>query len=268
MTELTILDELKNLLPPLTAEEFAGLEESILKDGCLSPLVVWDGTLVDGHSRYAICMKHGIPFSVKNIDFASLDAAKFWAWKYQDHRRNLTPFQRVELALKFKDAFAKKAKERQGRAGGRGGNRVEGVPINTVSQLAIIARVSRDTIRKAEHIASFADEETKNRLRRGDKGTSIHREYKRLKPDNTTPVPVVNEPVVLPEWKNVMEDEAGTLFIHKDTTPEELAAFLVANYSVEFICDFIHCFMNLYQSRYGQEATQHFLLKLSARFID
>ena len=267
MTELTILDELKNLLPPLTAEEYAGLEESILKDGCLSPLVVWNGTLVDGHSRYEICLKHGIPFSVKNIDFANLDTAKFWAWKYQDHRRNLTPFQRVELALKFKDTFAKKAKERQGRAGGRSGNRVEGVPINTVSQLAIIARVSRDTIRKAEHIASFADDETKNRLRRGDKGTSIHREYKRLKPDNT-PVPGVNEPAVSPKPETVTEKAPGVFLIREDTTPEELAAILVTDSSIEFICDFIHNLLNLYQGRYGQEATQHFLLKICARFID
>jgi hypothetical protein len=35
MKELTIFDELKNLLPPLTETEFTGLEESILKDGCL-----------------------------------------------------------------------------------------------------------------------------------------------------------------------------------------------------------------------------------------
>ncbi|MDR2644095.1 MAG: hypothetical protein LBC74_15040 [Planctomycetaceae bacterium] len=33
MKELTIIDELKNLLPLLTEAEFTGLEESILKDG-------------------------------------------------------------------------------------------------------------------------------------------------------------------------------------------------------------------------------------------
>ncbi|MDR1140608.1 MAG: hypothetical protein LBL62_02880 [Planctomycetaceae bacterium] len=55
MKELTIIDELKNQLPPLTEAEFNGVEESILKDGCLSPLVVWNDILVDGYNRYDIC---------------------------------------------------------------------------------------------------------------------------------------------------------------------------------------------------------------------
>ncbi|MDR2438607.1 MAG: hypothetical protein LBE12_04440 [Planctomycetaceae bacterium] len=66
MKELTIIDELKNLLPPLTDAEFTGFEESILKDGCLSPLVVWNDILVDGHNRYDICSKHQIPYAIKN----------------------------------------------------------------------------------------------------------------------------------------------------------------------------------------------------------
>jgi len=78
----------------------------------------------------------------------------------------------------------------------------------------------------------------------------------------------VNEPTALPKRKNIMEDEAGTLFIHKDTTPEELAAIIVTDSSIEFIYSFIHSLLNLYQSHYGQEATQHFLLKICARFID
>ena len=267
MTELTILDELKNLLPPLTAEERDGLETNILKEGCLSPIIAWNGTLVDGHQRYEICMKHKIPFVVRNINFNSLEDAKLWAWKHQKYRRNLTLFQRVELALKFKNAIAAKAKENQRFAGGYGGHRIQGEAIDTTAKLADIAGVSCNTLRKAEHIVSFADEETKNRLRQGDKGTSISREYKRLKPDNT-PVPTVNEPTALPKRKNIMEDEAGTLFIHKDTTPEELAAIIVTDSSIEFIYSFIHSLLNLYQSHYGQEATQHFLLKICARFID
>ena len=67
MKELTIIDELKNLLPPLTETEFTGLEVSIVKDGCLSPLVVWNNIFVDGHHRYEICCKNQIPYATKNV---------------------------------------------------------------------------------------------------------------------------------------------------------------------------------------------------------
>ncbi len=49
------------LLPPLTKDEFAGLEEDILANGVLVP-VEYDehGNILDGHHRVAICEKHGI----------------------------------------------------------------------------------------------------------------------------------------------------------------------------------------------------------------
>ena len=265
MNTLIIDAELKNLLPPLSEEEAAGLEESILKEGCLSPLIVWGNVLVDGHYRYAICAKHAIPFSVKKIHFANMEEAKLWAWQHQNHRRNLTPFLRAELALKFKDIIARKAKEHQRLAGGRNGNRIPGEPINTASELAKIAGVSHGSLYKAGYIASQADEEAKNRLRRGD--TSIHREYKRLKSDNTN-VPALNEPVASSETQITAKTDSGLLCWHKDTPPEEWMTFLMDTYPIEYVCGLIRGFLNQYNSRCGKEATQHFLLKTCAEWID
>ena len=190
MTELTILDELKTLLPPLSAEEFAGLEASILEHGCLSPMIAWNGILIDGHHRYEICTKHEIPFSVQNIVFDNLDAAKFWTWKHQEHRRNLTPYHRAELALKFKDTIATKSKERQ--KGGQGGillPQTFAEAKETRQELGEIADVSHTTLNKVEYITEHADDETKDKLRRGEKGTSINKEYKRLKEEQETQDP-------------------------------------------------------------------------------
>ncbi|MDR0609776.1 MAG: ParB/RepB/Spo0J family partition protein [Planctomycetaceae bacterium] len=182
MKELTIIDELKNLLPPLTEAEFTGLEESILKDGCLSPLVVWNNILVDGHHRYEICCKHQIPYAIKNVELDNLDHAKFWVWQHQENRRNMTPYHRGELALKFKEVISAKAKKRQ--CCGQGGILL-GVILpqanKTRQELAEKAEVSERTLDKIEYISSHADEETKSKLRRGDTGTSINKEYQRLK---------------------------------------------------------------------------------------
>ena len=55
MINLKIDPEFQNQIPPLTDDEYKQLEENILKEGKLiSPLIVWNNTLVDGHNRYAI----------------------------------------------------------------------------------------------------------------------------------------------------------------------------------------------------------------------
>jgi hypothetical protein len=182
MKELTIIDELKNLLPPLTDAEFTGLEESILKDGCLSPLVVWNDILVDGHHRYEICRKHQIAYAVKNVELASLEDAQFWAWQHQDNRRNLTPFIRAEIALQFKGRIAAKARERQ-RCGQGGILLPANLPEakETREEIAELAGISPRSMTKVEYIVEHADEETKEKLRKGEKGTSIDKEYNRLK---------------------------------------------------------------------------------------
>jgi len=38
--ELCVDDEFKQLIPALTAEERTRLEENLLRDGCLAPLIV------------------------------------------------------------------------------------------------------------------------------------------------------------------------------------------------------------------------------------
>ncbi len=87
--ELNIHPRLQSLLPPLPPEVFEGLEASILKHGCLTPLVVWNDTIVDGHWRYAICKKHDLPFMTINKGFESVEDAMIWMFEHQCGQRNL-----------------------------------------------------------------------------------------------------------------------------------------------------------------------------------
>ena len=77
MINLKIDPEFQSQIPPLTDDEFKQLEENILKEGkLLSPLIVWNNTLVDGHNRYAILQKHPeIYFSTMPLPFESREAA-------------------------------------------------------------------------------------------------------------------------------------------------------------------------------------------------
>ena len=96
---LKIDPEFQSQIPPLTDDEFKQLEENILKEGkLLSPLIVWNNTLVDGHNRYAILQKHPeIYFSTMPLPFESRGEVLAWICKNQLGRRNLTPEQKKFL---------------------------------------------------------------------------------------------------------------------------------------------------------------------------
>ena len=176
MDEQSIIidEELRSLIPPLTGEEYNGLEESIIAEGCRDALVVWGNILVDGHNRYEICKKHGIAFRTERKDFADRDEAKIWIIKNQFGRRNLPSYERARLALLMKSLFAEKAKENQAIYYG---NQYDGLsqksvevhkPIDTQKELAKIADVSHDTIAKVEKVETAAPDPVIAVARKGE----------------------------------------------------------------------------------------------------
>ena len=110
---LTIDPQFKNLIPPLQRTEYLQLEENLLADGCRDPLVVWRGTLIDGHNRYEICTRHSIPFSVKEMNFYCREEAIAWICANQLGRRNLSEETRKYLIGKQYDSekFVSKIKK-------------------------------------------------------------------------------------------------------------------------------------------------------------
>ena len=112
---LKIDPEFAALIPAPDAEELKWLEESIKKEGCTDPLIVWNGTIIDGHNRYNICTRLGIPFSYQEKeDLSDRNEVKAWIIERQLSRRNLTKYQKSKLALKYEPLLKEQAKERQG----------------------------------------------------------------------------------------------------------------------------------------------------------
>jgi len=189
---LTVDEEFKALIPPLSVEERQMLEESLITNGCEMPILVWDGCIVDGHNRYAICHEHGIPFAQEEKRFQSRSEVKLWMLRNQLGRRNLNSFQRSEMALKLKDAVAELSEKRM-----RAGVKVEADPGEifpqglekgrTLDKLGKLAGVSGRTLKKVETIIENADEDTKNELRKGKKKIQSAYEdvVKKMKPEET-----------------------------------------------------------------------------------
>ena len=182
---MRIKKEYKTLIPPLSPEEYQYLEENILKDGVREPLVVWGNILIDGHNRYEICQKHGITYKTVNKDFESDEEAERWIILNQFGRRNLTKFQRSELALKLKPMLAAQAKERQkiycgnqyDKKSGLRQNSVQVQKCKTSDDIAKIAGVSRDTISKVSVIQEKGSPEQIQRARTGGKGNTVNAIY-------------------------------------------------------------------------------------------
>lgn len=99
MPEIRIDPEFRGLLRPLTDEEREALESSLLEDGCLDPLVVWEeeGILLDGHHRYDLCEQHGLSYKRARVSFPGREEAKEWVRRKQKGRRNLTAAQMSAL---------------------------------------------------------------------------------------------------------------------------------------------------------------------------
>ncbi len=182
--DLKVDPELRELIPPLSDEERYMLEESIVRDGCDTPLAVWNGTIVDGHNRYEICHAHGIPFGIEEKDFPDKDAAMFWMLERQLARRNLNSYQRSQIGLKYESFYREQAKKRQATLSGGSNpqllqNSAEAEKGNAMDKLGKMVGVSRDTLAKVKELDANADDRTKEKLRKGE--VSIHRAYTDMK---------------------------------------------------------------------------------------
>lgn len=172
-SEIHINDEFKALIPPLLPDEYAQLEANILTEGCRDALVLWDDVLIDGHNRYSICQKHGLPFRTEQATtIQSYDDAVLWIVNNQLGRRNINDFVRGELALRAKPIIEARAKDRRLSALKQGDSPVSQKSdergMRTDDAVADRAGVSRDTIRKIEKIHEDASPEILAAVRSGD----------------------------------------------------------------------------------------------------
>ncbi len=104
---IVVNEELKAYIDPLTPDEHDALERSILAEGCRDALVLWGDVLVDGHNRYGICQKHGLPFqTVQNTHFQSMEDVHLWMIDQHLGRRSVSDFQRGVLALRKREIVA------------------------------------------------------------------------------------------------------------------------------------------------------------------
>lgn len=138
--ELKIDDEFRSLCKKPTDKELELLEESIKKNGVLDSLKVWDegSVVIDGHNRYEIATRLGIPFSIKVVSLPDRDSVSDWILSNQLGRRNLTAPEKTEMLGRLLNLRKKSAR----RLGGG----------NTASEIAREYGTSASTVERAGKI--------------------------------------------------------------------------------------------------------------------
>ena len=102
--ELQVDEQFKNLLPPLSKEEFSKLEELIVKEGWTESTKAWKDNetnityIIDGHNRNEICNKHNISFKVEYKEFFTKYEVVDWIINFQFGRRNLSVEEKYYLS--------------------------------------------------------------------------------------------------------------------------------------------------------------------------
>ncbi|HCY62633.1 MAG TPA: hypothetical protein DHV59_07365 [Oxalobacteraceae bacterium] len=180
---ITINEDLKAYIDPLTEDEYASLERSLLAEGCRDALVLWGDLLVDGHNRYGICQKHGIPFNtIQNETFKSMDDVHLWMIDNHLGRRSVSDFQRGVLALRKKEIMAARlaqtvvesapttqgAENPPSQADGADASVRHVTPPLTREALARAARVSSATLGQIEKIRKTATPELVSAVKSGE----------------------------------------------------------------------------------------------------
>jgi hypothetical protein len=175
---ITINDTLRAYIDPLTEDEYAALERSLLAEGCRDALVLWGNVLVDGHNRYGICQKHGIPFrTVQNERFQSMEDVYLWMIDNHLGRRSVSDFQRGVLALRKKEILSARAPKPQPESSPEQAAeaqvpvktplKTEPEPVVTREALARAARVSSTTLGQIEKIQKAAAPELVDAVKAG-----------------------------------------------------------------------------------------------------
>lgn len=99
--DLIIDADLQSHLPPPAEISETELERQLVENGGPDePIRIWakHRVIIDGHRRYEICKRLGLPYEIKPMDFTTIQEVKDWMDSWQASRRNLSEFDLKVLA--------------------------------------------------------------------------------------------------------------------------------------------------------------------------
>ena len=185
MQELKIKEEFKDQLPPLKVDEYIKLEKSICELGCQYPIRTWNGYIIDGHHRHKICQQHGVEFKTLSMDevFKNETDARIWIIDHQEGSRNLSDFERIELAMAREHLEERRRGQRNDLTSVRQRTEVKSLvekdKQKPTRKSAALAGLGKTKYFQGKYIAEHGSEQQKEDLRKNK--TTVKEVYKDLK---------------------------------------------------------------------------------------
>lgn len=236
LEDLVVDKEFEELLPVLTPEEFNRLEQSILKNGMLDPIKVWEEPdtgkyiIIDGHNRCKILKKNNISlnywenYKIMYADeLPTRDDVKRWMLEQQLGRRNLSEAEKYEIVQKFKSVFEQKAKKNQS-LGGKGSANLP--KVDTRKEMAKATGVSEGTYRKMDIVMKSDNEDLKQKLR--EKKVSVDAAYKNVKSTDQKPITVKQQIDRLDKRINDIDKTIASLQAEKEEIIQKRSSIFYA----------------------------------------
>jgi DNA modification methylase len=186
---LKIKKEFKELIPPLTGEEFKQLEENCKAEGIRDAILTWNGYIIDGHNRYDIAQRFNLSFATNEKHFDNENDVKIWMAKNQLGRRNLADYVMGELYDIIEQLEKETGKEEKSKAGGDKKSLLSIIDKSDIkasnerhnTQKIIADKLGWSTGKKAQFdvVKKKAPEEVKEKLRNNE--ITINQAYQEIK---------------------------------------------------------------------------------------
>ena len=139
-----LVSSLAGIFPPMTADEYARLEESIREVGLLEEITLWRGTVIDGFHRLRACLRLGIEPKFSSLP-DDADPLAHVIGK-NDSRRSLAPWQRTVAAFRASES------SQVGRPRSSRGNCANLRNFLNQAEAARLFRVSRRSVSAASRV--------------------------------------------------------------------------------------------------------------------
>lgn len=168
------------VFPMMLDDELVELAHDIRTNGQKVPIVIHEGTLLDGRNRLEACRTAGVEPWIQEWNGAGGSPVGFIA-SLNLNRRHLTKEQRAIFVVDLKPMFAKEqeAAEARRRANLKKGTSRErsdgaiGEPVGKLAgQLAAVAQVSTRLVERAERVLRDAPPDVVEKVREGKTGLS------------------------------------------------------------------------------------------------
>lgn len=262
MKELKIDPELRDLLPHLPKEKFEGLEKMILEEGYDgTPILIWNGYIVDGHHRYKIFKKHNIEFNIEEISLPK-DSEKSdvmdWMITYQDVRRNMCEAEKIYAndkvsTRRIEEENAKKKLESNRKGADITNGKTVSVhldgerkshtsPTHTREQRAKFAGVSAGTVARYDTVMNSDNKELQQSMLSGDVkiGTAYKQVISERKKENKSNVNK-DDSIPAPNNTNAQQADEQTQKICEFMKTERKGDY---NYDITSDIDSLHYLFN------------------------